>query len=115
KSSLAFDTLYHESRRRFLETLSLGSPALRLRPARVRDIQGLSPAVAVGQNTVNRNPNSTVATATGIHPYLRVLYARFAERSCPHCGEAATLASPDTQLATLRELAAAGPVEVIAP
>jgi excinuclease ABC subunit A len=115
KSSLVFDTLYHESRRRFLETLSLGSPALRMRPARVRDIQGLSPAVAVAQNAANRNPHSTVATATGIHPFLRVLYARFAQRHCPACGEAATTASLDTQVAVLRELVAAAPVEVWAP
>jgi hypothetical protein len=111
KSSLVFDTPYHELRRRFLEaeggwdlrgaSLSLGSPALRMRPARIRDIQGLSPAVAVAQNAVNGNPHSTVATATGIHPLLRVLHARFAQRRCPHCGEAANTASLDTQLATL--------------
>jgi excinuclease ABC subunit A len=115
KSSLVFDTLYHEARRRFLETLSLGSPALRMRPARVRDIQGLSPAVAVAQNAVNRNPHSTVATATGVHPFLRVLYARFAQRHCPACGEAATTASLDTQVAVLRELVADAPAEVWAP
>jgi excinuclease ABC subunit A len=90
KSSLVFDTLYHEARRRFLETLSLGSPALRMRPARVRDIVGLGPAVAVGQNVVNRNPHSTVATAAGVHPFLRVLYARFAERLCPSPPSACT-------------------------
>jgi excinuclease ABC subunit A len=86
KSSLIADTLFHEARRRFLETLSLGSPWAQLRPARVRSIDGLGPAVAVAQNVVNRNPNSTVATATGIHPVLRILYASFAARACAGCG-----------------------------
>jgi excinuclease ABC subunit A len=117
KSSLAFDTVYHEARRRFLETLSLGSPWLRMPPARVRSIRGLGPAVALAQNVLNRNPNSTVATASGIHPFLRVLYARFAERRCPDCGAETRTTSTEQQLAILRDLVgrAAGPVEVIAP
>jgi excinuclease ABC subunit A len=94
KSSLVFDTLYYESRRRFLETLSLGSQPLQSRPARVRAIEGLSPAVAVAQNVVNSNPRSTVATAAGVHPYLRVLFARFADRHCRRCGEVARVAFP---------------------
>ncbi len=115
KSSLVFDTIYHEARRRFVESLALPTP--RSQPARVRAIDGLSPAVAVAQNVVNLNPNSTVATAVGVHPFLRVLYARFAERSCPRCGEVARTASPEVQLAALRALIAdAGtPVEVVAP
>jgi excinuclease ABC subunit A len=115
KSSLVFDTVYHEARRRFLETLSLGSPALRLRPARVRDVVGLRPAVAVGQNVVNRNPHSTVATAAGIHPFLRVLYARFGQRHCGACGVDATIATLDAQVALLRQAAARSKVAVIAP
>ncbi|HEX5039229.1 MAG TPA: ATP-binding cassette domain-containing protein [Candidatus Limnocylindria bacterium] len=117
KSSLAFDTLYSEARRRYFETLSLGSPWLRTRPARVRRIDGLGPAVAVAQNVLNRNPNSTVATAAGIHPYLRLLFARFGERRCARCGAETVLTSLEQQLATLRALVAASPtpVEVIAP
>lgn len=103
KSSLVFDTIYHEARRRFLETVSLGSPRLRSRPARVRDIQGLSPAVAVAQNAVNLNPSSTVATAVGVHPFLRILFARFAHRHCPACGEPATITTLDGQVAALRD------------
>ena len=86
KSSLVFDTLYHEARRRFLEYFSTGSKGLRLAPAKVRSITGLRPTVAVGQNLLNRNPNSTLATASGLHPILRILYSRFGERKCPNCG-----------------------------
>jgi excinuclease ABC subunit A len=85
KTSLVFDTLYHEARRRFLEIFSLGGRA-RLSPARVESITGLGPAVAVGQNLLNRNPASTLATASGLHPFLRLLYARFGVRHCAHCG-----------------------------
>jgi excinuclease ABC subunit A len=117
KSSLAFDTLYGEARRRYFEVLSLGSPWLRARPARVRRIEGLGPAVSVAQNVLNRNPNSTVATAAGIHPYLRVLYARFGERRCAACGTETVITSLEHQLATLRRLVASpgDAVDVLAP
>src|SRR5439155_8587657 len=82
KSSLAFDSVYHEARRRFLETLALGSPWGRMRPASVRSIEGLGPAVAIAQNVLNRNPNSTVATAAGLHPFLRILFTRFSALGC---------------------------------
>ena len=116
KSSLAFDTLYAEARRRHLETLSLGSPWLRTRPARVRSIVGLGPAVAIAQNVLNRNPNSTVASAAGINPYLRVLFARFAERRCPACGTQTVVTTREGQVAALRRLVGEhGAVEVLAP
>ncbi len=85
KSSLAFDTVYNEARRRFMEALALGSPWARMTPARVRRIDGLGPAVSIAQNVVNHNPDSTVATALGLHPFLRILYARGAEVTCPRC------------------------------
>ena len=91
KTSLVFDTLYHEARRRFIDIFSLGSPSGRLRPAHVRSISGLGPAIAVSQNSLNRNPNSTLATATGLHPFLRLLYANFGIRTCPTCGNPLTL------------------------
>src|SRR5688572_4510401 len=71
KTSLVFDTLYHVARRRFLEIYSLGSTGLRLSPANVQAITGIGPAIAIGQNLLNRNPNSTLATAAGLHPFLR--------------------------------------------
>ena len=75
KSSLVFDTVYNEARRRFLETLALGSPWLRVPPANVRRATGLGPAVSIAQNVLNRNPSSTVAPSTGMHPFFRLLYA----------------------------------------
>jgi excinuclease ABC subunit A len=87
KSSLVFDTLYHEARRRFLDIFTLQSSSLRLNPAQVESIDGLLPAVAVAQNVLNRNPASTVATASGIHPFIRLLFAAFGTRACAKCGE----------------------------
>jgi excinuclease ABC subunit A len=105
KSSLVFDTVFHEARRRFLESLSLGSPWAQLRPARVRSIDGLGPAVAIAQNVVNRNPHSTVATAAGIHPFLRVLYATYGTRRCPRCDEDPGFVAPslERQVAWMRD------------
>ena len=95
KTSLVFDTVYHEARRRFLEVFSFGSPGLLPAPADVEEITGLVPTLALGQNLLNRNPASTVATAAGLHPYLRLLYARFGERGCPACGAAIAVLSED--------------------
>ncbi|MFJ4804905.1 excinuclease ABC subunit UvrA [Streptomyces murinus] len=113
KSSLVFDTLYREARHRFLATLQGAQGTVRA--ARVRAVHGLRPAVAVGQNVLNRNPRSTVATAVGVHPFLRVIYARFAVLRCPRCGEVTQTTSAEEQLALLRTAAATTPVEVVAP
>ena len=104
KTSLIFDTLYHEARRRFLEIYSLGSATARLAPANVDQISGLGPAVAVGQNLLNRNPNSTLATASGLHPFLRLLYTHFGERTCPACGTRLYIYSEDEIVEHLSEL-----------
>ena len=115
KSSLVFDTIYREARRRFLTSLSANLSAAQLQPARVRAINGLRPAVAVSQNVVNRNPNSTVSTAAGIHPFLRVLYARCATRRCTQCAQSAVIVPREAQFAELRSLAAKDEVKVLAP
>ena len=115
KTSLVFDTLYHESRRRFLEVFSLGQVGARLNPAQVREITGLGPAVGVGQNLLNQNPNSTLCTASGLHPFLRLLYARFGRRRCPHCGSELSVLSEDEIVESLLALAARGPVTAAAP
>jgi excinuclease ABC subunit A len=115
KTSLVFDTLYQEARRRFLEVFSLGSTGLRLSPARVQAITGLGPAIAVGQNLLNRNPNSTLATASGLHPFLRLLYARFGERRCPRCGAGLAVLTEDEIVERLVTLAARSPVAVFVP
>jgi excinuclease ABC subunit A len=116
KSSLVDDVIYHEARRRLLASLSLASPVSRMLPARVRRIRGLAPAVALGQDSIIRNPASTVATATGIHPFLRLLYARFASRVCPDCGEGIEVLSAEQRLARLRRLIATdGDAELLVP
>src|SRR5438093_13686345 len=71
KSSLAFDVIYNEARRRFVESLALGRRGGRVPAAHVRSIEGLGPAVAITQNVLNVNPASTVATSVGLHPFLR--------------------------------------------
>jgi excinuclease ABC subunit A len=115
KTSLVFDTLYHEARRRFLESFSAGASALRLSPAAVRAISGLGPVVAVGQNLLNRNPGSTLATASGLHPFFRLLYARFGERACPGCGLPLTHLAEDEIVERILALAQAAPVHIYAP
>ncbi|MGW2033409.1 hypothetical protein [Streptomyces sp. NPDC001811] len=115
KSSLVFDTLHREARHRFLATLAGAPAAAAARAARVRAVHGLRPAVAVGQNVLNRNPRSTVATAAGVHPFLRVLFARFAVLRCPCCAAVTETVTAEEQLSLLRAAAACGPVEVVAP
>ena len=113
KSSLVFDTLYHEARRRFLDIYATGS-VTRLSPAMVEKINGLGPAVAVGQNLLNRNPSSTLASASGLHPFLRLLYAHFGRRSCTGCGKEQTLYSVDEIVQITAENIHTQPVEVAA-
>ncbi|MHA1933627.1 MAG: hypothetical protein ACW96X_13875 [Promethearchaeota archaeon] len=85
KSSLVFSCIYHEARRRFLDIFARQS-STRLAPAKVQEITGLGPTIAIEQNVLNRNPNSTLASASGLHPFLRLLYANFGERRCQNCG-----------------------------
>ena len=88
KSSLAFDTLYAEGQRRYVESLSAYARQFlgQMDKPDVDDIDGLSPAISIDQKTTSRNPRSTVATVTEIYDYLRVLYARIGTPHCPVCG-----------------------------
>ena len=115
KTSLVFDTVYHEARRRFQEVFAFGSPSQRLPPARVESITGLGPAVAVGQNLLNRNPNSILATASGLHPFLRLLYARFGSSVCPVCGEPVQTLTGDEMVERAQKLSQGQSLEVVAP
>ncbi|MGD2086054.1 MAG: ATP-binding cassette domain-containing protein [Candidatus Aminicenantes bacterium] len=115
KTSLVFDTLFHEARRRFQEVFSFGLPSSRLTPAKVDSITGVGPAVAVGQNLLNRNPNSTLATASGLHPFLRLLYARFGKRHCKKCRTGLSLLSEDEIVEQIATLSKKEPVDVYAP
>ena len=91
KSSLAFDTLYAEGQRRYLESLSSYARQFleRLKKPDVDHISGLSPSIAITQRTIAHNPRSTVATVTEIYDYLRLLYAKLGEVYCPKCGRRA--------------------------
>ncbi len=101
KSSLVFDTLNREAQRRFQEMFTLGASRKRVSPAAVDEISGLLPAVAVGQNLLNRNPNSTVASASGLHPLIRLLYARFGTRCCPNCAAPVRILTDDALIEEL--------------
>ena len=91
KSSLAFDTLYAEGQRRYLESLSSYARQFleRLKKPDVDYISGLSPSIAIEQRAVPHNPRSTVATVTEIYDYLRLLYAKLGQVFCPNCGRRA--------------------------
>ena len=106
KSSLAFDVVYSEAHRRFVEALALGGTRTRAPAAQVRRIDGLGPAVAVAQNVLNRNPASTVASSVGLHPFLRILYSRFAEVECPRCHVPVRALSSEERLTTALDLLA---------
>jgi excinuclease ABC subunit A len=89
KSSLAFDTLYAEGQRRYVESLSAYARQFleRMEKPDVDDIEGIAPAVAIRQKNLTRNPRSTVATSTEIYDYLRLLFARIGTTRCPKCGQ----------------------------
>ena len=88
KSSLAFDTIYAEGQRRYVESLSSYARQFlgQMEKPDVDGIDGLSPAISIDQKTTSRNPRSTVGTVTEIHDYLRLLWARIGIPHCPECG-----------------------------
>jgi len=100
KSSLAFDTLYAEGYRRFVESLSAYARQFLgvMEKPDVDDIEGLSPAIAIDQKTTSKNPRSTVGTITEIYDYLRVLFANIGKPHCPVCGKPLEGLSPQQVL-----------------
>ena len=88
KSSLAFDTIYAEGQRRYMESLSSYARQFlgQMEKPNVESIEGLSPAISIDQKSTNRNPRSTVGTVTEIYDYFRLLYARIGTPHCPKCG-----------------------------
>ena len=88
KSSLAFDTIYAEGQRRYVESLSAYARQFleRMEKPEVEDIDGIAPAVAIRQKNTSRNPRSTVATSTECYDFLRLLWARVGQTFCPQCG-----------------------------
>jgi excinuclease ABC subunit A len=117
KSSLAFDTLYAEGQRRYIESLSAYARQFlgQMDKPDVDTIEGLSPAIAIEQRAGSRNPRSTVGTVTEIHDYLRLLYARIGVPHCPNDGQEIAPQSVDKIVSAVRERAAGEKVDVIAP
>ncbi|TAN21196.1 MAG: excinuclease ABC subunit UvrA [Acidobacteria bacterium] len=121
KSSLAFDTLYAEGQRRYVETLSAYARQFldQLERPDVDAIEGLSPAIAIEQKTTSHSPRSTVGTVTEIYDYLRLLWASIGEPHCPKCGQAIVRQSADqiveTVLSWAQEGGAAPKIMVLAP
>ena len=97
KSSLAFDTIYAEGQRRYVESLSAYARQFlgQMNKPEVDSIEGLSPAISIDQKTTSHNPRSTVGTVTEIYDYLRLLYARIGHPHCPKCGKPITQQSVD--------------------
>ena len=106
KSSLAFDTIYAEGQRRYVESLSSYARQFlgQMDKPDVDYIEGLSPAISIDQKTTSRNTRSTVGTVTEIYDYLRLLFARTGHPHCPKCGKPVNQQTIDQMLATLLAL-----------
>src|SRR3954452_22530301 len=117
KSSLAFDTLYAEGQRRYVEPLCVSARQFmgQMQKPDVDFLTGLSPAISIQQKTAGRNPRSTVGTITEIYDYLRVLYARVGLGHCPECGRPITAQSREQILARIQTLPAGTRFLVLAP
>ena len=117
KSSLAFDTLYAEGQRRYVESLSSYARqflGLMEKPD-VESIDGLSPAISIDQKTTSRNPRSTVGTVTEIYDYIRLLYARAGVPHCPNCGKKIEKQSIDQIVDSVMSLPEGAKIQVLAP
>ena len=117
KSSLAFDTLYAEGQRRYVESLSSYARQFLglMEKPEVESIEGLSPAISIDQKTTSKNPRSTVGTVTEIYDYLRLLYARIGTPYCPNCGKKIEKQSIDQIVDNVMKLETGTRIQVLAP
>ena len=117
KSSLAFDTIYAEGQRRYVESLSSYARQFlgQMEKPNVDSIEGLSPAISIDQKTTSKNPRSTVGTVTEIYDYLRLLYARIGIPHCPICGRAITQQTIDQIVDKVMTLEESTKIQVLAP
>ena len=117
KSSLAFDTLYAEGQRRYVESLSSYARQFLglMEKPEVESIEGLSPAISIDQKTTSRNPRSTVGTVTEIYDYIRLLYARVGTPYCPNCGKKIEKQTIDQIVDSVMSLKEGTKIQVLAP
>ncbi len=117
KSSLAFDTIYAEGQRRYMESLSSYARQFlgQMEKPKVEAIEGLSPAISIDQKATNRNPRSTVGTVTEIHDYLRLLYARVGVPHCPDCGREISKQTVDQMTDAIMSLPEGTRLQLLAP
>ncbi|MDD6638193.1 MAG: excinuclease ABC subunit UvrA [Lachnospiraceae bacterium] len=117
KSSLAFDTIYAEGQRRYMESLSSYARQFlgQMEKPNVESIEGLPPAISIDQKSTNRNPRSTVGTVTEIYDYFRLLYARIGIPHCPKCGRSITKQSIDQMVDTVMALPEKTRIQILAP
>ena len=117
KSSLAFDTIYAEGQRRYMESLSSYARQFlgQMEKPNVEKIEGLSPAISIDQKSTNRNPRSTVGTVTEIYDYFRLLYARIGIPHCPNCGKEIKKQSVDQMVDQIMALPEGTRLQLLAP
>ncbi len=117
KSSLAFDTIYAEGQRRYMESLSSYARQFlgQMEKPNVEKIEGLSPAISIDQKSTNRNPRSTVGTVTEIYDYFRLLYARIGIPHCPKCGREIRRQTVDQMVDQIMELPERTKIQLLAP
>ena len=117
KSSLAFDTIYAEGQRRYMESLSSYARQFlgQMEKPDVESIEGLPPAISIDQKSTNRNPRSTVGTVTEIYDYFRLLYARIGTPHCPKCGKVIAKQSVDQMVDQVMELPERSRIQLLAP
>ena len=117
KSSLAFDTIYAEGQRRYVESLSAYARQFldQLQKPNVESIEGLSPTISIEQKTTSRNPRSTVATQTEIYDYLRLLFARIGTPYCHQCGKKIEQQSAQEVVAKILQYKEGTKVNILAP
>src|SRR5512135_1313847 len=117
KSSLAFDTIYAEGQRRYMESLSAYARQFlgRMEKPDVDYIEGLSPAISIDQKGVSHNPRSTVGTVTEIYDYLRLLFARVGHPHCPECGREIAVQSVQQIVDAVQKLPGGSRILILAP
>lgn len=117
KSSLAFDTIYAEGQRRYMESLSSYARQFlgQMEKPNVESIEGLSPAISIDQKSTNRNPRSTVGTVTEIYDYFRLLYARIGTPHCPQCGKEIKRQTVDQMVDQIMALEEGTRIQLLAP